>query len=56
MAMLADTTDAVIGIDTHTDTHTACLLDALGRQLAVITVAADRAGCQMLLAWAGQWS
>ena len=38
MAMLADTIDAVIGVDTHTDTHTACLMDQLGRQIATITV------------------
>ena len=50
MAMLADTADAVIGVDTHTDTHTACLLDRLGRQLAVITIPADHGGCRMLLA------
>jgi hypothetical protein len=54
MAMLADTADAVIGVDTHTDTHTACLLDHLGRQLAVITMPADAAGYRRLLAWAGQ--
>ena len=53
MAMLADTADAVIGVDTHTDTHTACLLDRLGRQLAVVTVSADVGGYRMLLAWAG---
>jgi transposase len=52
MAMLADTADAVIGADTHTDTHTACLVDRLGRQLAVITVPADPGGCRQLLAWA----
>jgi transposase len=52
MTMLADTVDAVIGVDTHTDTHTACLLDRLGRQLAVITIAADPGGCRRLLAWA----
>jgi transposase len=52
MAMLADTADAVIGVDTHTDTHTACLVDRLGRQLAVITVPADPGGCRRLLAWA----
>ena len=52
MAMLADTADAVIGIDTHTDAHTACLLDRLGRQLAMITIPADPAGFQTLLAWA----
>src|SRR5262245_25544763 len=54
MAMLADTADAVIGVDTHTDTHTACLLDRLGRQIAVMTVAADPGGCRMLLAWANR--
>jgi len=41
MAMLADTVDAVIGVDTHTDTHTACLLDRLGRQIAVTTIPAE---------------
>jgi transposase len=50
MAMLADTADAVIGIDTHTGTHTACLPDRLGRQIAVTTVPADPRGCRMLLA------
>jgi transposase len=52
MTMLADTADAVIGVDTHSDTHTACLLDHLGRQLAVTTIPADPQGCRMLLAWA----
>jgi len=54
MAMLADTVDAVIGVDTHTDTHTACLLDRLGCQLGVITIPADQRGCRTLLAWAQQ--
>ena len=54
MSMLADTVDAVIGVDTHTDTHTACLLDHLGRHLATITIPADPRGCAMLLAWARQ--
>src|SRR4029450_7398653 len=52
MAMLADTADAVIGVDTHTDTHTACLLDHLGRELATVTTTADSRGCRVLLAWA----
>ena len=52
MPMLADTVDAVIGVDTHTDTHTACLVDQLGRQVDTITVPADPQGCAMLLAWA----
>jgi transposase len=54
MTMLADTIDAVVGVDTHTGTHTACLLDQLGRQVATITVGADPRGCAMLLAWARQ--
>src|SRR5215475_14768720 len=52
MTMLADTADGVIGVDTHTDTHTACLLDHLGRQIATITVPANPRGCATLLAWA----
>jgi transposase len=52
--MLADTIDAVIGVDTHTDSHTACMLDYLGRQLAVTNVPADPDGYRQLLAWAGQ--
>ncbi|MGN6176029.1 MAG: IS110 family transposase, partial [Streptosporangiaceae bacterium] len=54
MAMLADIADAVIGVDTRTDTHTACMLDRLGRQIATVTMTADPRGCQMLLAWAGR--
>lgn len=56
MAMLSDTVDAVVGVDTHTDTHTACMLDHLGRRIAVTTIAADPAGCGALLAWASQLS
>lgn len=52
MPMLADTADAVIGVDTHTDTHTACMLDHLGRQISAITIPADPGGYRMLLAWA----
>ena len=51
MTMLADSVDAVIGVDTHTDTHTACMLD-YGRQISVITIPADPEGCRTLLAWA----
>jgi transposase len=54
MPMLADTAGAVIGVDTHTGSHTACLVDRLGRQLAVITVPAGPGGCRRLLAWTRQ--
>ena len=52
MPMFADSVDAVIGVDTHTDTHTACMLDHLGRQVSAVTIPADSRGCRMLLAWA----
>jgi hypothetical protein len=41
MPMLAESVDAVIGVDTHTDTHTACLVDQSGRDLAMLTVEAS---------------
>ena len=37
--MLADVVDAVVGIDTHRDTHTAQIVDGLCRPLAELTVA-----------------
>jgi transposase len=52
MDMLAESVDAVIGVDTHTDTHTACLLDAAGREVGVVTVEASPRGYGDLLAWA----
>jgi transposase len=52
MSMLAKSVDAVIGVDTHTDTHTACLVDQTGRDLATVTVEATPDGYAELLAWA----
>jgi transposase len=52
MTMLADSVDAVIGVDTQTGTHAACMLDYLGRQISVSTIPADAEGCRTLLAWA----
>src|SRR5690606_29636327 len=52
MVMLAESVDAVIGVDTHTDTHTACLLDNTGREIATITIEATPAGYAALLSWA----
>jgi transposase len=50
--MLADRIDAVIGVDTHLETHTACLLDRLGAEQDTVTVPATPAGHAQLLAWA----
>jgi transposase len=51
---LADRVDAVIGVDTHTDTHTAAALTPVGTVLAELTVAATADGAATLLAWADQ--
>ncbi len=50
--MNADDLDAVIGVDTHPDTHSAALTDPVGRHLASVTVRADADGYRDLLAWA----
>ena len=52
MAMLAESVDAVIGVDTHTDTHTACLIDSAGREIATVTVDTTPTGYAAILAWA----
>ena len=53
---LADRVDAVIGVDTHTDTHTAAVVTPVGTVLAELTVAATADGAAVLLAWATQQS
>src|SRR5882757_9606984 len=49
--MVADGVDAVIGVDTHTDTHTAVLTDSLGGWLAELSVSADPPGYVHLIDW-----
>lgn len=44
MPMLAESVDAVIGVDTHTDTHTACLIAQAARKITAITVEATPEG------------
>lgn len=51
MPMLAESVDAVIGVDTHTDTHTACLIDPAGREIGTVTVEATPAGYTALVDW-----
>lgn len=43
----------IIGIDTHTRTHTAGAIDELGRELGTLTVGAAPRELERLLAWAG---
>ena len=55
MTMLADLVEVVIGVDTHSKTHTAAVLDVrTGGVLARATVPADPDGYAELLALAEQ--
>lgn len=49
--IVADDPDAVIGVDTHTDTHTAVLTDRVGGPVAERVISADPAGYADLIAW-----
>ena len=42
----------IVGVDTHTDTHTAVAIDLAGRRLADVEVTACPAGYRRLLEWA----
>ena len=48
--MLAETVDAVIGIDTHRDTHEVEIADPAGKPIAVMRIGNDSAGFARLLA------
>jgi transposase len=52
--MVTEQLDAVIGVDTHRDTHTAALLRATGAVVATTVVDASRGGYQALLDFALQ--
>jgi len=48
---LAELVDAVVGIDTHRDTHEAEIADATGSPIATLTISNDDAGFASLLRW-----
>ena len=50
MTMLAETVDAVIGIDTHRDTHEAEIADPAGKPIATMRIGNDSAAFARLLA------
>jgi transposase len=49
--MLADVVDAVVGVDTHRDTHAAEFADATGTPIATMAISNDSAGFAALLTW-----
>jgi hypothetical protein len=44
MTMLAEVVDAVIGIDTHRDSHEVEIADAAGRPVAALRIGNDSSG------------
>ena len=50
MTMLAETVDAVIGIDTHRDAHEVEIADPAGKPIAMMRIGNDSAGFTQLLA------
>ena len=51
MPMLADCVDAVVGVDTHRDTHEVEIAHPTGASIAARTVENDSSGFAELLAW-----
>jgi transposase len=49
--MLAEVIDAVVGVDTHRDTHQVEIASPAGTPIATITISNDSAGYAQLLAW-----
>ena len=49
MPMLEGKVDAVIGVDTHRDAHTAAILDRNGGLVTQLEVPSSQAGAQRLL-------
>jgi transposase len=52
MPQLDSRESVVVGVDTHKFVHVAVALDARGRRLGALTVAADPGGYEQLLEWA----
>ncbi len=42
----------IVGVDTHTDTHTAVVIDLQGRRLDDVEIPATPGGYRQLLEWA----
>ena len=49
MTMLAEVVDAVIGIDTHRDSHEVEIADPAGKPIALLRIGNDSAGFAQLL-------
>ncbi len=54
MTMLAEVVDAVIGIDTHRDSHEVEIADPAGKPIAALRIGNDSAGFAWLLTAIGE--
>ncbi len=54
MAMVTEVVDAVIGGDTHKDTHTLEMVSPVGATIACVVIDNDVAGFETALAWIGE--
>ncbi|MGB6455478.1 MAG: transposase, partial [Streptosporangiaceae bacterium] len=54
VARLAELVDAVVGVDTHRDTHEAEIADPAGVPIATLSVPNSEAGFAAMLAWISQ--
>lgn len=50
--MSEPTTEVIVGVDTHADTHVAVAIDHLGRHLGELEIPTTRRGYRQLCAWA----
>jgi transposase len=51
MPMLAELVDAVVGVDTHRDTHDAEIALPTGAPIATVSISNDSTGYAELLSW-----
>src|SRR5215470_1570341 len=51
MTMVAEVVDAIIGGDTHKDTHTLAMLSPVGATIATVRIENDAAGYATAVAW-----
>ncbi|MGS2618452.1 IS110 family transposase [Micromonospora sp. LZ34] len=56
MPMLAEVADAVIGVDTHRDTHALQIAHPNGVPIAELAISNDTAGYAQAIAWASRWT
>jgi transposase len=50
--MTEDLTEVILGVDTHADSHTAVVIDGVGRVQGTLEVCADRRGYRQITEWA----